>query len=138
MGCTVTAFTWDSARGALTEFQTIPTLPADFKGTNTCAEVEVHPNGKFLYGSNRGHDSIAVFAIDPATGRLTPVERVPTQGKWPRNFAFDPTGRWMLVTNHNSDNAVVFRVDDATGHLTRTGEPVSVPFPFCARFLPVR
>ena len=138
MGCTVTAFTWDSARGALTEFQTIPTLPADFKGTNTCAEVEVHPNGKFLYGSNRGHDSIAVFAIDPATGRLTPVEHVPTQGKWPRNFAFDPTGRWMLVTNHNSDNAVVFRMDDATGHLTRTGEPVSVPFPFCERFLPVR
>lgn len=138
MGCTVTAFTWDSTRGALTEFQTIPTLPADFKGTNTCAEVEVHPNGKFLYGSNRGHDSIAVFAIDPATGRLTPVEHVPTQGKWPRNFAFDPTGRWMLVTNHNSDNAVVFRVDDATGHLTRTGEPVSVPFPFCERFLPVR
>jgi 6-phosphogluconolactonase len=138
MGCAITAFNWDTAGGTLAEFQTIPTLPADFKGTNTCAEVEVHPNGKFLYGSNRGHDSIAVFAIDPATGRLTPVEHVSTQGKWPRNFAFDPTGRWMLVTNHNSDNAVVFRVDEATGHLTRTGEPISVPFPFCERFLPVR
>ncbi|HUJ44689.1 MAG TPA: lactonase family protein [Opitutaceae bacterium] len=138
MGCTVTAFTWDSSRGVLAEFQTSSTLPADFKGTNTCAEVEVHPNGRFLYGSNRGHDSIAVFAIDPATGRLTPVEYVPTQGKWPRNFAFDPTGRWMLVTNHNSDNAVVFRVDEATGRLTQTGAPVPVPFPFCERFLPVR
>ena len=138
MGCAITAFNWDTAQGRLTEFQTIPTLPPDFKGTNTCAEVEVHPNGKFLYGSNRGHDSIAIFAIDAASGRLTLVEHVPTQGKWPRNFAFDPSGRWMLVTNHNSDNAVVFRVDEATGHMTRTGEPVPVPFPFCERFLPVR
>jgi 6-phosphogluconolactonase len=137
MGCTVTAFAWDSARGSLTEIQTIPTLPADFHGINTCAEVVVHPNGKFLYGSNRGHDSIAIFAIDQATGRLTPVEHVPTRGKWPRNFAFDPTGRWILVTNHNSDNAVVFRVDGGTGRLTPVGEPVSVPFPFCERFLPV-
>ena len=138
MGCAITAFNWDTAQGRLTEFQTIPTLPPDFRGTNTCAEVEVHPNGKFLYGSNRGHDSIAIFAIDAASGRLTLVEHVPTQGKWPRNFAFDPSGRWMLVTNHNSDNAVVFRVDEATGHMTRTGEPVPVPFPFCERFLPVR
>jgi 6-phosphogluconolactonase len=137
MGCTVTAFNWDSARGALAEFQTVPTLPADFKGASTCAEVLVHPNGKFLYASNRGHDSIVVFAIDAASGRLTALEHVPTQGRTPRNFAFDPTGRWIICTNQDSNNAVVFRVDDATGRLTQTGKPVPVPSPFCERFLPV-
>ena len=137
MGCTVTAFGWDSSRGALTEFQTVPTLPAGFTGISTCAEVLVHPNGRFLYGSNRGHNSIAVFAIDPASGRLTPVEHVSTQGKAPRNFAFDPTGNWIVCTNHDSNNAVVFRVDAATGRLTQTGQPVPVPAPYCERFLPV-
>ena len=137
MGCTVTAFNWDSARGALTEFQTISTLPANFTGTNTCAEVLVRPDGRFLYGSNRGHDSLAVFAIDRDNGRLTPVEHVSTQGKMPRNFTFDPTGKWIICTNHDSDNAVVFRVDEVTGRLTQTGQPVPVPFPFCVRFLPV-
>ncbi len=138
MGCTVTAFNWDSDHGALTEFQTISTLPADFKGASTCAEIKVHPNGRFLYGSNRGHDSLAVFAIDSTTGRLAPLEYVSTRGKIPRNFTFDPTGRWILCTNHGSDNAVVFRVDATTGRLTPTGQPVSVPSPFCERFLPVR
>ena len=137
MGSTVTAFHWDSAHGTLTEFQTISTLPADFKGTSACAEIEVHPNGRFLYGSNRGHDSLAVFTIDPDTGRLAPLEHVSTQGKTPRNFAFDPTGRWIICTNHGSDNAVVFRVDETTGRLTPAGRPVSVPSPFCERFLPV-
>jgi 6-phosphogluconolactonase len=137
MGCTVTAFGWDSSRGALTEFQTVSTLPAGFTGISTCAEVLVHPNGRFLYGSNRGHNSIAVFAIDPASGRLTPVEHVSTQGKAPRNFAFDPTGNWIVCTNHDSNNAVVFRVDAATGRLTQTGQPVPVPAPYCERFLPV-
>jgi 6-phosphogluconolactonase len=137
MGCTVTAFHWDSAHGALQEFQTISTLPADFKGISNCAEIEIHPNGRFLYGSNRGHDSLAVFTIDPDTGRLAPLEHVSTQGKTPRNFAFDPTGKWIICTNHGSDNAVVFRVDEATGRLTPAGQPVSVPSPFCERFLPV-
>jgi 6-phosphogluconolactonase len=136
MGCTVTAFNWDSATGALAEFQTITTLPADFTGTSTCAEILVHPNGRFLYASNRGHDSLAVFAIDAGTGRLTPIEYAPSHGRSPRNFAFDPTGQWIIVTNHGSDNAVVFRVDAATGRLTQTGAPVPVPFPFCERFLP--
>jgi 6-phosphogluconolactonase len=137
MGCTVTAFNWDPIRGALTEFQTIPTLPADFNGTSTCAEVLVHPNGRFLYGSNRGHNSIVVFAIDPENGCLTPVEHVPTRGKTPRNFAFDPSGEWILCTNQDSDNAVVFRVDGTTGRLTQTGQPIPVPGPFCERFLPL-
>jgi 6-phosphogluconolactonase len=138
MASTVTALAWDSAKGTLTEFQTISTLPADFPGTSTCAELEVHPNGKFIYGSNRGHDSLAVFAVDPATGRLTLIEHVPSGGKIPRNFAFDPTAKWILCTNHGSNNAVIFRVDPNTGRLTQTGAPVSVPNPFCERFLPVR
>jgi 6-phosphogluconolactonase len=137
MGCTITAFAWDSARGGLSAIETVTTLPAGFKGINHCAEVVVHPNGKFLYGSNRGHDSLAVFAIDPATGRLVLIEHTPSRGSKPRNFEFDPTGKWIVCTNHDSDNAVVFRVDEGTGRLTLVGEPVSVPFPFCARFLPV-
>ena len=138
MASTVAAFNWDSATGTLTEFQTISTLPADFKGTSTCAELEVHPNGRFLYGSNRGHDSLAVFAIEPATGRLSSVEHVPSGGKTPRNFAFDPTAKWIVCTNHNSNNAAVFRVDENSGRLTATGAPVSVPGPFGLQFLPVR
>ncbi|HEX2855464.1 MAG TPA: lactonase family protein [Opitutaceae bacterium] len=138
LASTVAAFNWDSAAGALTEFQTVSTLPADFKGSSTCAELEVHPNGKFLYGSNRGHDSLAVFAIEQAGGALTPVEHVPSGGKTPRNFAFDPTAKWIVCTNHGSNNAVVFRVDETTGRLTPKGDPVAVPYPFCQRFLPVR
>jgi 6-phosphogluconolactonase len=138
LACTVVAFDWDSAKGGLTERQVISTLPADFKGENTCAEIEVHPNGRFLYATNRGHDSLAVFAIDPASGQLAFVERVASRGKWPRNFAFDPTARWIVCTNHNSDNAVVFRVDATTGRLTPAGDPVAVPYPFCERFVPVQ
>jgi 6-phosphogluconolactonase len=138
MASSIAAFNWDSAKGILTEFQTISTLPADFKGTSTCAELEVHPNGRFLYGSNRGHDSLAAFSIDQASGRLALVQHVPSGGKTPRNFAFDPTAKWIVCTNHGSDNAAVFRIDDNTGKLAQTGDPVSVPAPFCERFLPVR
>ena len=138
MGCSVTGFNWNATKGSLTEFQTIATLPEGFTGTNTCAELQFHPNGKFLYGSNRGHDSIVVYAIDQATGKLSLVERISSQGKWPRNFTFDPTGKWMLVSNHNSDNAVVFRVDGNTGKLTQVGQPVQVPYPFCMRLLTVK
>jgi 6-phosphogluconolactonase len=135
---TIVAFRWDAARGTLAAFQTISALPADFSGTSACAEIEIHPNGKFLYGSNRGHDSLAVFAIDPGDGHLAPVEWVPSGGKTPRNFAFDPTGKWILCTNHGSNNAVVFRVDETTGRLTATGAPVPVPNPFCERFVTVQ
>jgi 6-phosphogluconolactonase len=135
---TVTAFNWNSTNGTLAEFQSVSALPVDFKGTNTSAEIMVHPNGKFLYASNRGDDSLAVFAIDQATGKLTLVEHVPSGGNTPRNFAFDPTGKWIICSNHGSDNAFVFRVDENTGKLTQTGGPVSVPYPFCERFLPVR
>lgn len=134
---TITAFNWDAAKGTLSEFQTVSTLPADFKGTSACAELEIHPNGQFIYASNRGHDSLAAFAIDPTSGKLSLVQHIPSAGKTPRNFAFDPTGKWILCSNHGSDNAVVFRVDEKTGKLTQQGEPVSVPYPFCERLLTI-
>jgi 6-phosphogluconolactonase len=138
MACTIITYAWDSAVGRLTELQASSTLPADFKGKNTCAEIEVYPNGKFLYASNRGHESLAVFAIDSTTGKISLLEHIPTQGHSPRNFAFDPTNKWIIVTNHNSDNAMVFKVDDKSGHLTPAGNPVPIVYPFCVRFLPTQ
>ena len=138
MGSTIIHFEWDAKLGRLKELETVSTLPADFHGDSACSEITIHPNGKFLYASNRGHDSIAVFAIDAKTGRLTPVEYVPSGGKTPRNFDLDRAGRWMLVTNHGSNVAMVFRIDQATGKLTPVGKPVEVPYPFCPRFLEPR
>ena len=132
---TVTAFTYEPATGALSEIQTIPTLPADFHGSNGCAEVRVHPSGKFLYGSNRGHDSIAVYRIDPAKGTLTLVEFETADIKSPRNFNIDPTGAFCLVANQGSDSVVVFRIDPQTGALEPTGNKISVGKPVCIRFL---
>lgn len=132
---TVTAFAWDAARGALRELQTVSTLPKDFTGDNTTAEVQIHPTGKFLYGSNRGHDSIAVFAIDGEKGTLTPIEHVPTQGKTPRNFAIDPTGSYLIAANQNSDNIVLFRIDRKTGRLTPAGLAFEVGAPVCVKFM---
>ncbi|HMD60243.1 MAG TPA: lactonase family protein [Opitutaceae bacterium] len=137
MASTISGFNWASASGALAEFQTVSTLPAGFSGKNATAEVEVHPNGRFLYASNRGDDSLAFFAIDQDTGRLGLVGHVPSGGRMPRNFALDPTGNWIICTNHDSDNAVVFRIDASTGRLVQAGRPVSVPSPYCERFLPV-
>ncbi len=134
MGSSVTTFSFDAARGALKELQTLSTLPKDFKGRNDDAEVAVHPSGKFLYGSNRGHDSIAVFAIEPQTGTLRLIEIVPTGGKEPRNFAIDPTGKYLIAANQNSDDLRVFRIDAQSGRLTPTdqslevGSPVGVTF----------
>lgn len=126
---TVTVFSYNAADGGLRELQTISTLPKDFKGKNASAEIEVYPSGKFLYASNRGHDSIAVFAIEPKKGTLTPVENVPTQGKAPGNFQFDPTGSYLFVANENSNNVVVFRVDPKDGRLSSTGQVLEVPCP---------
>jgi 6-phosphogluconolactonase len=111
LNSTITAFVYDGRRGALTELQTVSTLPENFTGDNSCAEIEVHPSGKFIFGSNRGHDSLAVFAADPKSGKLTLVEHQPTQGKTPRHFAIDPTGRWLLAENQGSDTVVVFEID---------------------------
>lgn len=138
--CTLTAFRYDAATGGLGEVQTISTLPAgeSVKPGFSTAEVWVHPNGKFLYGSNRGHDTIAVFAIEAGTGRLTLVEHEATQGRTPRHFAIDPTGRWLLAENQGSDTVVVFRLDAGSGKLEPTGQVVEVPMPVCAVFVPAQ
>lgn len=132
---TVTAFDWDPAGGILTARQTVNTLPAGFATKNTTAEIVVHPGGRFLYVSNRGHDSIAIFAVDPATGLLRAIGHQPSGGKTPRNFAASPDGRWLIVANQASDNAVVLAVDSGNGTLKPTGSLVTVPTPTCVRFL---
>jgi 6-phosphogluconolactonase len=109
--------------------QTISTLPAEFTGSRSGAEIEVHPKGKFLYASNRGHDSIAMFRIDSNKGTLTPAGHVPTQGKTPRNFAIDPTGAYLLAGNQDSGTVVVFRIDPKTGGLTASGQALHIPAP---------
>jgi 6-phosphogluconolactonase len=134
---TITAFQYDAERGALKTLQSVPTLPKDFKGNNTTAEVVVHPSGKFLYGSNRGHDSIAIFTIDPKTGELTPAGDQSQQIKVPRNFTIDPTGTWLLVGNQEANSISVFRIDPKTGALTSAGPAVEVPRPVCLRLMPV-
>jgi len=135
MGGTITAFDYEPASGALTEIQTISTLPDDFTGRNSCAEIRVHPSGRFLYGSNRGHDSIAVYRIDPAKGMLTFVEHERADIRTPRNFNIDPTGKFCLVANQGADSVVVFKIDQKTGALEPTGNKISIGKPVCIRFL---
>ena len=135
MANTVTAFDWDGDKGSFHELQSVSTLPKDFKGENTTAELVVHPKGRYLYGSNRGHDSIAVYAIDPAKGMLTQIEDVSTLGKEPRNFALDPTGAYLFAANQNSNTVVVFRVNPSNGRLTPTGEKIEVMSPVCVTFV---
>jgi 6-phosphogluconolactonase len=138
MDSSVTSFSYDPARGALHELQTISMLPKDFSGKNDAAEIQVHPNGKFLYASNRGHDSIAVFSIDLKKGTLTPVEYVPTQGKAPRYFAIDPSGSRLFVANQKSGSIVVFQIDPASGRLTSAGQVLDIASPVCVRFVAIR
>jgi 6-phosphogluconolactonase len=135
MGNTITAFDWDGDKGTFNELQTVNTLPKDFKGENSTAEIAVHPSGRYLYGSNRGHDSIAVYAVDPAKGNLTFVEDVPTLGKEPRNFALDPTGSYLFAANQNSNTVVVFRVNPKNGRLTPARRQVAVVAPVCVTFV---
>ena len=138
MDSSVISFSYDPTRGTLHQLQSISMLPKDFSGKNDAAEIQVHPNGKFLYASNRGHDSIAVFSIDAAKGTLTPVEYVPTQGKAPRYFAIDPTGSRLFVANQNSGNIVVFQIDPVTGRLTATGQMLEIASPVCLKFVAIR
>jgi 6-phosphogluconolactonase len=132
---TVTSFSYDRQSGTLRELQTISTLPKDFTRHNDDAEIHVHPNGRFLYASNRGHDSIAVFAIDGEKGTLTFLEAVPTQGKTPRYFGIDPTGTHLLAANQDSGTIVVFNIDPKSGRLTPTGQVLQVPSPVCLAFV---
>lgn len=135
LNSTVTAFDYDPARGVLKETATASTLPKDFTGSNTTAEVVVHPSGKFLYVSNRGHDSIAVFTLDEKTGVPTPAGHQSTKGKTPRNFAVDPSGGFLLAANQASNSVVVFAIDEKTGGLKPTDSTVEVPAPVCIRMI---
>jgi 6-phosphogluconolactonase len=134
---TATALEYDDKTGTLSEIHTISTLPEgepDDPGNST-AEIRVHPGGRFLYVSNRGHDTIAIFSIDRATGRLTPIGHESTRGKVPRNFNIDPTGQYLIAANQDSHNVVVFRINEKTGQLAATGSEINVPRPVCIRFL---
>lgn len=137
LASTITAFRYDSDQGMLATLQTVSTLPANFDGKNTTAEIVVSADGRFVYGSNRGDDSIAVFAVDAETGKLKFVSRHKTEGRAPRNFAIDPTGRFLLAANQDSDNIVVFKIDPTTGMLTPTGHELQVPMPVCVLFVPL-
>jgi len=134
---TVTALSYDAKTGTLRALQTVSTLPEGFAGNNSTAEVQVSPDGKFVYGSNRGDDSLAIFAIDPDTGLLSALGRQSTQGKTPRGFGIDPAGRFLLAANQDSDSVVVFRIDPETGKLQPTGQVEEVPKPVCVQFMPM-
>ena len=121
--------------GNLKLIQDLPALPADFQGRSSTAEIQIDQKGRFVYVSNRGHDSIGVFAVDPANGKLTAVQHASTQGKTPRNFSLDPTGGYLFAGNQNSDTVVQFKVDPGTGRLTPTGQPIEIPAPTCVLFV---
>lgn len=133
----ITAFAYDASHGQLRKLKTVSTLPKNFSGSNDTAEIQVHPSGKFLFASNRGHDTIALFSIDSKTGALTLADHFPTQGKTPRNFEIDPTGKFLFVANQNANNIVVFRIDPNNGRLTATKQTLDVPSPVCLKFVAV-
>ncbi|MGI8981205.1 MAG: lactonase family protein [Pirellulaceae bacterium] len=135
LGNTVTAFAYNADKGSLSEIQSIGTLPSDFKETSYTAEVVVHPSGKFLYGSNRGQDSIAVFKVNADSGKLTAAGHQGEEVKWPRNFNVDPTGKYCLVCNEKGDSILVWAINQETGALTPTGNKITVGQPMCVKFL---
>jgi 6-phosphogluconolactonase len=128
---TITVLGYDVATGGLESVQTVSTLPDEFEGKSWTAEIAISPDGRFVYGSNRGHDSLAVFAADPTSGRLTAVGHVSTGGQWPRHFSIDASGRWLLAANQRSDTVVVFRLDPDSGMPSPVGETIPVPSPVC-------
>ena len=131
IGNMVTMYAFDDSTGTLAEIQTVPTLPEGFEGRSHTADVHFAPSGAFLYGSNRGHDSIVIYAVDEETGQLTLVGHESTRGQVPRNFCIDPTGTWLLAANQNSDNIVVYCINRGTGELAFTGHEITVPMPVC-------
>jgi 6-phosphogluconolactonase len=136
LSSTLTVCSYDGRRGELKATQTVSTLPEGVAGSSTCAEVEVHPSGRFVYASNRGHNSVAVFAVDSRTGKLECLQHQSTQGKTPRHFLLDPTAKWLLAENQDSDSVVVFALSPETGRLTPTGITQSIGAPVCAVFAP--
>ena len=135
LNSTMTAYGYDAAKGTLTELQTLPTLPADFHGSSAAPRCRSHPSGKFLYGSNRGHDSIVIYAIDPTNGTLTLVGHESTRGRIPRNFEVHPSGEFLAAANQDTNNVIMFRIDQKTGKLTPTGNVVEAGTPICVRFM---
>jgi len=135
MASTVTALAYDADKGTFTKLNTLSTLPGPHKGNST-AETVVHPNGKFVYVSNRGHNSIAIFEVNPETGELKAAGHQGEGVKVPRNFNIDPSGRWMVVANQDGDNLIVFEIDSKTGQLKPTGQSVEVGSPVCVKFVP--
>jgi 6-phosphogluconolactonase len=132
---TLTLFSVDRSTGSLKHRQTVSTLPSAFGGENFPADIHVAPSGKFVYVSNRGHDSIAVFAVDTKTGGVSPVQHEPTGGNWPRNFTIDPTGKYLLVANQRSDTITVFTIHPESGALAPNGQTAEVPSPVCLKFI---
>jgi 6-phosphogluconolactonase len=135
LNSTVTAYTFEAAKGSFSVLQTVSTLPPGVTGRNETAEITIHPSRKFLYASNRGHDSIAAFRMDAATGKLTAAGDFSIEGKEPRNFVIDPTGNFVLVGDQLSDKIVVLKIDPATGALSSTGQSVAVPSPVDIAFV---
>jgi len=133
---TITVFKYNAQRGSFLQVQSLSALPDGFTGHNDAAEIAIGRSGKFLYASNRGDDSIVVFAIDPVSHTLKIAAHVPTLGKTPRNFAIDPSGQYLLAANQDSDNIVVFKIDPQTGIPAPTGQVVQVPAPVCILFMP--
>ena len=129
----VTALAWDAASGALEPFQTVSTLPRDWAGESTCSDVRISPDARFLYGANRGHDSIAIFAIEAGTCLLDPVGHSPCLGATPRQFSLDPAGRFLLVANQNSDTVAVLARDATTGRLSDSGHRAGIGTPMCVQ-----
>ena len=136
LASTITAYDYDAERGVLSPIHTVSTLPEGFQGSTTCSDIHVSSDGRFVYGSNRGHDSIARFSVDQESGRLAPTGHTPTQGRTPRNFGIDPSGELLLAANQDSDTIVTFRIDRASGDLIPTGHVAEVPMPVCLKFVP--
>ena len=134
MGALVTGFAYKN--GQLTPIQTVTTLPEGYTGQKWAADIHISPDGRFLYGSNRAHESLAIFRIDQNTGQLALVGHQAVNGKTPRNFAIDPTGNFVLVANQDSDNITIFKRDKQTGKLTATGKEIAVSMPVCLKFMP--
>lgn len=134
MGATVTSYNYGPENGTLTPIDSQSTLPADYRGENKCAAVRVHPNGRFVYASNRGHDSVAVFSVDQSLGKLSLVEIVPCGGKSPRDITLSPDGKWLVAANQDSNTLTVLQVAEKTGRLTATTSTASVSMPVCVLF----
>ena len=135
LDATICVFLYNEDKGTLEPVQTLPTLPPDYTGGKSCADIHISPDGRFLYGSNRGHDSIAMFKVDEGgTGKLSPIGHVSTEGNWPRNFAIDPQGRFLLAANKNSNDIVCFSINADTGMLEYTGHKLEIPSPVCLKF----